>query len=80
MASGPGIGMAKWQNRPHFNRIIRHTAKFQSDCVRSISGAVNAISGFMNTDCTEISRNEHNSHNVIQMRVFLCVRSGRCVK
>ena len=24
MASGPGIGMAKWQNRPHFNRIVRH--------------------------------------------------------
>ena len=48
--------------------------------MRSISGAVNAISGFMNTDCIDISRNEHNSHNVIQMRVFLCVRGGRRVR
>jgi hypothetical protein len=57
--------MAKWQRRPHFNRIVPEMMRCRDASARFMSVAANAMSGFMSIDCVE-TRTARISQTIVE--------------
>src|SRR5438094_615448 len=52
-ASGPGIGMLRWQKPPRFSPIVPEITKCRSACDKLMSAAGSVTKGCMNIACVE---------------------------